>query len=406
MKDAKDVKTTFRKAFLLNGFAFTCFTFFTVCLVAAAMWTPQSSGVTSRLRGVSAVSAKIAWASGSGATVLRTDDGGATWTKPHGRGRSLQLGIIRARHRHANHREGGGIEVNLPTDDVRICAEPPLPRLVTEHGDGTSRTWPVIVGDESAAELQRNAEDVEVIAADHTRLFALGARVIHKVHGTRSDGGQVHGCRSVPEESVFSRRHAARASVLRRKHDHDAARIRHRPRLEQNGVDDAEDTRIESNDDHECSARGKCEAGAVPQRVDRMAQILPHGLQPRREPYPARGLAGQCGVPKRSRSMPPSIAIIEAVPARVAFSHVTVLFKLLRDVALEVAVLDASAQASKEVAHGSGRLQYALNRGHELVELLAFGGEVLSAGLRDRVVARLPVVLRRCPLGVEVAVEQ
>ncbi len=81
MKDAKDVKTTFRKAFLLNGFAFTCFTFFTVCLVAAAMWTPQSSGVTSRLRGVSAVSAKIAWASGSGATVLRTDDGGATWTK-------------------------------------------------------------------------------------------------------------------------------------------------------------------------------------------------------------------------------------------------------------------------------------------------------------------------------------
>ena len=34
-----------------------------------------------RLRGVSAVSEKIAWASGSGSTVLRTADGGATWTK-------------------------------------------------------------------------------------------------------------------------------------------------------------------------------------------------------------------------------------------------------------------------------------------------------------------------------------
>ena len=44
-------------------------------------WTLQTSGVTSRLRGVSAVSESVAWASGSGATVLRTSDGGATWTK-------------------------------------------------------------------------------------------------------------------------------------------------------------------------------------------------------------------------------------------------------------------------------------------------------------------------------------
>ncbi len=52
-----------------------------VSLTAAAMWTPQTSDVTSRLRGVSAVSDKVAWASGSGAMVLRTDDGGATWKK-------------------------------------------------------------------------------------------------------------------------------------------------------------------------------------------------------------------------------------------------------------------------------------------------------------------------------------
>ena len=34
-----------------------------------------------RLRGVSAVSDRVAWASGSGSTVLRTADGGATWQK-------------------------------------------------------------------------------------------------------------------------------------------------------------------------------------------------------------------------------------------------------------------------------------------------------------------------------------
>jgi photosystem II stability/assembly factor-like uncharacterized protein len=40
---------------------------------------PQTSGTTARLRGVSAVSAKVAWASGSNGTYLKTIDGGATW---------------------------------------------------------------------------------------------------------------------------------------------------------------------------------------------------------------------------------------------------------------------------------------------------------------------------------------
>ncbi|HEX6976567.1 MAG TPA: YCF48-related protein, partial [Vicinamibacterales bacterium] len=42
-------------------------------------WQEQASGVTARFRGVSAVSERVAWASGSGGTVVRTTDGGATW---------------------------------------------------------------------------------------------------------------------------------------------------------------------------------------------------------------------------------------------------------------------------------------------------------------------------------------
>lgn len=42
-------------------------------------WQPQTSGVTVRLRGISAASAEVAWASGTGGTVLRTTDGGTTW---------------------------------------------------------------------------------------------------------------------------------------------------------------------------------------------------------------------------------------------------------------------------------------------------------------------------------------
>ncbi len=50
-------------------------------LLATPQWTIQTSGVDVRLRGVSAVSDRVAWASGAGSTVLRTVDGGATWQK-------------------------------------------------------------------------------------------------------------------------------------------------------------------------------------------------------------------------------------------------------------------------------------------------------------------------------------
>jgi photosystem II stability/assembly factor-like uncharacterized protein len=45
----------------------------------AQSWQPQSSGTTASLRGISAVDDRVAWASGTGGTYLRTIDGGATW---------------------------------------------------------------------------------------------------------------------------------------------------------------------------------------------------------------------------------------------------------------------------------------------------------------------------------------
>jgi photosystem II stability/assembly factor-like uncharacterized protein len=59
----------------------TTILFVAALLILAPRWTLQTSGVTARLRGVSAVNERVAWASGSGATVLRTTDGGATWKK-------------------------------------------------------------------------------------------------------------------------------------------------------------------------------------------------------------------------------------------------------------------------------------------------------------------------------------
>jgi len=45
----------------------------------ASQWQSQSSGTTARLRGVSAVSATVAWASGNNGVCLKTTDGGANW---------------------------------------------------------------------------------------------------------------------------------------------------------------------------------------------------------------------------------------------------------------------------------------------------------------------------------------
>lgn len=46
----------------------------------ALSWTVQASGTDAGLRGISAVDDRTAWASGTRGTVLRTVDGGATWT--------------------------------------------------------------------------------------------------------------------------------------------------------------------------------------------------------------------------------------------------------------------------------------------------------------------------------------
>jgi photosystem II stability/assembly factor-like uncharacterized protein len=46
---------------------------------ALAQWTLQPAGTTASLRGLSVVSPRIVWASGSRGTVVHTTDGGATW---------------------------------------------------------------------------------------------------------------------------------------------------------------------------------------------------------------------------------------------------------------------------------------------------------------------------------------
>ncbi len=49
--------------------------------LASGQWNEQTSGVTARLRGLSAASDSVVWASGARGTVLRSTDGGASWQR-------------------------------------------------------------------------------------------------------------------------------------------------------------------------------------------------------------------------------------------------------------------------------------------------------------------------------------
>jgi hypothetical protein len=48
---------------------------------AQVIWQMQDSGTTAGLRGIDSVDGMVAWASGTGGTVLKTTDGGAHWLK-------------------------------------------------------------------------------------------------------------------------------------------------------------------------------------------------------------------------------------------------------------------------------------------------------------------------------------
>jgi photosystem II stability/assembly factor-like uncharacterized protein len=64
---------------------------------ATPSWQLSLTGVTARLRGLAAVSGRIAWAAGTGGTIIRTVDGGRSWQRvdPPGTG-DLQFRDIEA----------------------------------------------------------------------------------------------------------------------------------------------------------------------------------------------------------------------------------------------------------------------------------------------------------------------
>src|SRR5437764_1217032 len=84
IKHGRKAVATFN--FMRCASKFCCYSMLILLLLACqpsawAQWEQQTSGVDVQLRGISAVSPKIAWASGAKGTVLRTVDSGHHWEK-------------------------------------------------------------------------------------------------------------------------------------------------------------------------------------------------------------------------------------------------------------------------------------------------------------------------------------
>jgi photosystem II stability/assembly factor-like uncharacterized protein len=63
----------------MKHFIFTGLLIILLSIVCGAQWIKQDVNTTASFRGVSVVSEKVVWASGTGGTVIRTVDGGKSW---------------------------------------------------------------------------------------------------------------------------------------------------------------------------------------------------------------------------------------------------------------------------------------------------------------------------------------
>lgn len=89
-------------------------------------WVVQSSGTSASLRGLSAVSRSVVWASGSGGVYLRTVDGGSTWRADTVPGAT-----------HLDFRDVQGVGAN--TAYLLSAGEGPLSRIYKTNDGG--RSW-------------------------------------------------------------------------------------------------------------------------------------------------------------------------------------------------------------------------------------------------------------------------
>ena len=177
---------------------------------------------------------------------------------------------------HADHHELPAVELDRTAEDPPVAPEPPLPEVVAQHDHGVAVGGEVLLGQEGAAELRPDPEQIEIVAGDHLAVDQLGVAP----HGEAEDGRGVDGeagkAPGLPGQVGEVRMGDVLqvGAPLRRAEDPDQAlRLAHRERLQEDRLHHREDRRVGADGERQREHRAQGEAGPQSQAAEAVPKI-------------------------------------------------------------------------------------------------------------------------------------
>src|SRR5262249_40412539 len=180
---------------------------------------------------------------------------------------------------HADDSDIAFVERDLLIEDGRISAKTPLPKRVAQHNDSPISFQPFF-RDERSTQRRFHSEHVQVVGRHHPALQSLWLTSARQVHRY-----------SIGDRSGNLREALALLAIVQKVRRRDALlfvvtcpspkpqqplRLGERQRLQQHGVDDAEDRRIRADAQAERENRDRREALVFEQHSQAEAQVLKH----------------------------------------------------------------------------------------------------------------------------------
>ena len=197
-------------------------------------------------------------------------------------------------------------ESDRASDDGRVGGEERRPQIVAKHNDGCP-SWQIVVALQAAAENDRDFEHREVVGCDRTSARRSRRRAVRQRATDGACAREVDGGRLLLQKGELRCGSTDEASVRAVVGEHELLRVRRFPRLEQERVHRREEHRIDADAEHQRQQRRHRESRAVIQASRAIADVLPHALEPRRQPDGACLLTREGDIAELPRRLLPDI---------------------------------------------------------------------------------------------------
>ena len=259
-----------------------------------------------------------------------------------------------ARRSHADDGVGVRSDPHGPADDGRIGAVTPVPGRIADHGDPafTATADPVVAVGEGAADRGGHAERRIVLARcgqDLRRFQLLAPRDVHVFDTpgaeTLEDLGAARA--DLREDRIRERRAAEIDQPFR---------CRHRQIFQHQAVDQREDRGRRADAHRHHQHQRAHESRSAAEHPQRIRDVLPRAVHPRRDPGGPRLFTSQHDVAHHAAAGGPGIPQRFAVRAGTLLGHEAMGLDFFRHFGLELPLLQQVTDASQEGCHLSDPL--------------------------------------------------